>query len=320
MRLISAWRASPGPDTPRDYLMLGLKGFIMGCADIIPGVSGGTMAFITGIYPNLIAAINSFNLDLARNLLRWDLAAALAGVHLRFLAPLLLGIAVAVVSAARVINELLAAHPEQVWALFFGLIAASVIVVARQVRHKTPAVLATAVLAAVAAFFLVGLIPLTTPDDWWFLFLCGMLAICAMILPGISGAFILLILGKYQFMTAALKSPFVPLNLFHILVFLAGAVVGIIAFAKLLKYLLDHFPSLTMAGLAGFMIGAMRKIWPWKETLETKLVAGKEIALVQQNVLPAQWDTPLLVCLGLMALGFVMVMVLDRVAGYQEEA
>lgn len=320
MRLISAWRHSPGPDCPRDYLMLALKGFIMGCADIIPGVSGGTMAFITGIYPRLIAAINSFNLDLVKNLLRWDLPAALAGVHLRFLIPLLLGIAVAVVSAARVINDLMIAHPQQVWSFFFGLIAASVIVVAREVKHKTPAMLAVALLAAVAAYFLVGLIPLTTPNDWWFLFLCGMLAICAMILPGISGAFILLILGKYQFMTAALKNPFVPLNLAYILIFLAGAVVGIIAFAKLLKYLLDHFPNLTMAGLAGFMIGAMRKIWPWKETLETRLVDGKEIAVVQQNVLPAGWDAALYVCLGLMLLGFILVMMLDRVAGNREEA
>lgn len=320
MNLLQAFKESPGPQSWPQALLLWLKGFGMGTADIIPGVSGGTIALITGIYAKLVAAINSFDLAFARRLLRWDLSGALAGVHLRFLLPLLLGIATAIVLTSRVIHYLLLNHAVLVWSLFFGLIAASMLVVGRKVGRFTPAVGLAALLAAAAAFWLVGVIPVQTPEGLWFIFLSGAVAICAMILPGISGAFILVILGKYALMTGALKAPFEPANLLLILVFLAGALVGILAFAKLLNFLLARYHDLTMAALAGFMLGAMRKIWPWKEVLRTETIGGKPMVVQEANIWPPAIDGEFWAAVGLALLGLAVVLVIDRVSRRGEQA
>ncbi len=314
MDLKQAFKASPGPDSWPQAFLLWLKGLGMGTADIIPGVSGGTIALITGIYGRLVAAINSFDTRLARRLWRRDWAGALAGVHLRFLLPLLLGIATAIVLASRLIHHLLANYAVEVWSLFFGLIAASVLVVGRKVGRLTPAVVVVGLVFTAVAFWLVGIIPVQTPSTPWFIFLCGAVAICAMILPGISGAFILVILGKYALMTGALKNPFDPGNLLLIVVFLAGALLGILAFAKLLNFLLTRFHDLTMAALTGFMLGAMRKVWPWKEVLETRVIGGKVLVVREANILPPRADADFWVAVGLMLLGLAVVIILDRVS------
>lgn len=313
MKFTQAFKNSPGPDTWPQALVLWIKGFGMGTADIIPGVSGGTIALITGIYHRLIAAINSFDLSFARRVFTGKFSEALAGVHLRFLLPLLLGIAMAIVLTSRVIHYLLLNHAVEVWSLFFGLIAASMLVVGRQVGRLTPATILVWALFTVIAFVVVGIIPVQTPDALWFIFICGAVAICAMILPGISGAFILLILGKYALLTGALKDPFNPTNLLLIAVFMAGALVGILSFSRLLNFLLARFQDLTMAALAGFMLGAMRKVWPWKEVLETQMIRGKEHVLTEANVLPEAMDEQFWLAVGLMILGAVLVLIIDRV-------
>ncbi|EPR30718.1 protein of unknown function DUF368 [Alkalidesulfovibrio alkalitolerans DSM 16529] len=284
----------------------------MGVADVIPGVSGGTIAFITGIYDQLVESIRSFDVAFLRLLMRGQFVAAFEHVHFRFLAPLLFGIAVAIVSMARIMHHVMDHYPVQTWALFFGLIAASILVVGRQIKPFRPTNVALVLCGTLAAYWIVGLIPVETPDESWFIFVCGALAICAMILPGISGAFILLVLGKYHFITAAVKNPFVHESIGIIAVFGAGCVVGIMGFSRLLHWLLLHRRAATISILTGFMLGAMRKIWPWKEVLETRVMGVREFVIREANVLPRAVDVEFWTALALMCAGFLGVMLLER--------
>ncbi len=309
----AAWEVTPGPKTRQEHLMLTLKGFCMGTADIIPGVSGGTIAFITGIYDQLLAAISSVNVTFVKKLLQFDLKGALSEIHLRFLITLFIGIAVAIVSTARVMHYLINEHPVPTWALFFGLIAASIIVVGKTIEEWNGVTLLAMGIGGVTAYFIVGLIPVTTPEAPWFIFFSGMIAICAMILPGLSGSFLLLILGKYAFVTGAIKNPFNLDNIVIIITFASGCLVGLLGFARILKYLLNHYHTWTMAFLTGIMIGAMRKVWPWKEVLETVEIRGKVHVLAEQNVLPTL-DAQFALAAVLMVIGFVLVMGLERIS------
>lgn len=301
----------PGPRTWPQALLLMVKGLCMGGADIIPGVSGGTVAFITGIYEDLLNAVRSVNLRAMRALLRLDLASALHEIHLRFLLPLVLGIGTALVGLAGVMHWLLTEHPVPTWSLFLGLIGASILVVGRKVDHWTAGAWGTFAAGAGAAWLIVGLIPVSTPESLWFIFLCGMIAICAMILPGISGSFLLLILGKYAYVTGALRNPFDASNLTVLAIFACGCLVGLAGFSRLLSWLLARHHGLTVAMLTGFMLGAMRKVWPWKETLESVVIRGKMHVLAEHNVLPQTLDTQVLVALGLMLVGAGVVLGLE---------
>lgn len=308
-----AWLASPGPRRAADAAWLAVKGFCMGCADIIPGVSGGTIAFITGIYEDLLAAIKSFDLAAVRRLLRGDLRAALSGLHLRFLVPLLGGIGCALLAMARVVHHLLEHHPVLIWSVFFGLIAASIWVVGRRVGRWGGPTAAGAVLGAVVGWLVVGLIPVQTPDALWFIFFSGAVAICAMLLPGVSGAFLLLVLGKYATITATLKNPFDSGNLLLIMVFGAGCVAGVLGFSRLLHWLMTRHHDLAVAGLTGLMAGAMRKVWPWKDVLETAQV-GRKIIVLREALAWPPLDASVVLPLCLMLAGAVAVLLLDRLA------
>ena len=315
---INTWRdaffASPGPTSIRNAVILCLKGICMGSADVIPGVSGGTIALITGIYENLIVAIKSIDLSTVRKLLKLDIKAALAHVHFRFLLCLFLGIGLAIISLARLMNYLLHAHPIETWSLFFGLIAASILVVGKQVTDWIGVTGICFIAGVLAAALIVNLIPVATPETLWFIFLCGVVAICAMILPGISGAFILLILGKYEFITATLKDPFLLQNLIIIIVFLAGCSVGLLGFSRVLNFLLQKFHNLTLGFLTGLMTGSMLKIWPWKEVLESRIIRGKEHVLSTRNILPETLGSEFFMAVSLAVIGFIFVLVLERVS------
>ena len=265
------------------YIVLALKGCAMGMADVVPGVSGGTIAFISGIYEELLDSIRSVDATALRLLLRFRLAEFWRHINGRFLLPVLLGIAVAIFSLARLMTYLLTNHPIAIWSFFFGLIVASALLVARQIgRWDWRTVLAFAVGAA-AAWWITVATPAETPDDWWFVMLSGAIAICAMILPGISGAFILLLLGKYQYIMHAVGEFDIPV----IAVFVIGAAAGIISFSHLLSWLLKHWHDVTVAVLMGFMVGSLNKVWPWKETVETYLDShGVAQPLVQNNIAP----------------------------------
>jgi putative membrane protein len=314
----STWKeaffASPGPDTMKKAGVLSLKGLCMGSADVIPGVSGGTIALITGIYEDLIQAIRSLDVTMIQKLLKLDLKGAMASIHIRFLLSLFAGIGIAIISLARLMNFLINYHPVFTWSLFFGLIAASILVVSRKVAFWTLRTGISLAIGIAAAAFIVNLIPITTPETLWFIFLCGIIAICAMILPGISGAFILLILGKYEFITATLKNPFLPQHLIIIIVFCLGCLIGLLGFSRLLNYLLKNFHNLTMAFLTGLMVGAMPKIWPWKQILATQIINGKSHITWGSNIVPEAFNTEVLAAIGLAIIGFVAVMVVERLA------
>ena len=315
-----AFFASPGPASVKKAGVLSLKGLCMGSADVIPGVSGGTIALVTGIYEDLIGALKSLDATMVKKALDFDLKGALACVHIRFLLSLFVGIGIAIISLARLMNFLLNHYPAFTWSLFFGLIAASILVVSRQVATWGPRTGISLVVGTVVAAFIVNLIPATTPEALWFIFLCGIVAICAMILPGISGAFILLILGKYEFITATLKNPFLPQNLMIIIVFCLGCLIGLLSFARLLDYLLINFRQLTMAFLTGLMVGSIPKIWPWKEILETKVIRGKSHVIWGANIMPETMNAEVLVALVLAIIGFIAVLIIERLARGEENA
>jgi putative membrane protein len=170
----------------------------------------------------------------------------------------------------------------------------------------------------VVAAFIVNLIPVATPEALWFILLCGIIAICAMILPGISGAFILLILGKYEFITATLKNPFLPQNLMIIIIFCLGCLIGLLSFSRLLNFLLTNFRQLTMAFLTGLMVGSLPKIWPWKEILETKIVRGKPHVIWGANIMPETMSAEVVLSLVLAIIGFIAVLMIERLARVRE--
>jgi len=314
----SSWKeafwASPGPRSLKSAALLYLKGVCMGSADIIPGVSGGTIALITGIYEKLLQAIKSADTGMVRKVLAFDIKGALALIHVRFLLCVFLGIGTSILSLARLMNYLLHYHPVPVWSLFFGLIAASVLIVGRRVDKWNTGTVIFFLAGAWAAYFIVNLIPVSTPEDSWFIFFSGMLAICAMILPGLSGAFILLIIGKYEFITATLKNPFSAHNILIILVFCSGCLVGLLGFSRILNYLLGKYHGLTLAFLTGLMAGCMQKIWPWKQVLEVRIINGHEQILWGGNILPPVFGIQVATAAGLALLGFLAVMVLEKLS------
>lgn len=298
--------------SPMGYVVIALKGFCMGAADVVPGVSGGTIAFITGIYEELLSSIRSFDLRFLRLLASRRIKEALDHTSWPFLSALLLGILLAVFTLARVLSWLLHNRPILIWSFFFGLILASAFTVGRHLEKWKRSHALWMCLGTIGAYFLVGMVPLSTPETIWFLFMSGALAICAMILPGISGSFILVLLGKYQYVLGAVNQR----DILTLMLVASGAVVGLATFVRLLSWLLKRYHDLTMALLTGFMLGSLRKVWPWKKTLESVLdVHGKEIVLSQANILPPRWDGEIAFAAGLAALGFVMVLSLNALAG-----
>lgn len=264
-----------------------LKGCAMGMADVVPGVSGGTIAFISGIYEELLDSIRSVGPEALKLLLRGRFGAFWRHINGSFLLPVLLGIAIAIFSLARLMTYLLTNHPIAIWSFFFGLIVASAVLVAKQIGKWNIKTVTAFVVGAAAAWWITVATPTETPDDWWFVMLSGAIAICAMILPGISGAFILLLLGKYQFIMQAVGDFNIPV----ILIFVVGAAAGIISFSHLLSWLLKNFHDITVAVLMGFMIGSLNKVWPWKEVVETYTDShGKILPLVESNVLPQTFE------------------------------
>lgn len=281
--------------------MLSVKGMCMGAADVVPGVSGGTIAFITGIYDELINSIKSINAASLKMFFTGKWGEFWKMINGKFLLFLLAGIGISVFSLAKIITWLLVAYPVLVWSFFFGLVLASTWFVGKDVKERNWKTGLGFLFGAALAFYITVATPAETPSHFLFIFLCGAIAICAMILPGISGSFILVLLGKYFFIMEAVKT----LDLKVIAIFGMGACVGITSFSRLLSYALSHMRNITLAVLSGFMLGSLNKVWPWKETLEG----------VEQNVAPNAfvWQA---VCLAL--LGFVMVYGIEKISSKSE--
>ncbi len=233
----------------------------MGAADIVPGVSGGTMAFILGIYEDLIEAIRLFGRrKFWSHVLSGKFRTALSLPRWNFLIPVGSGVLLAVALLSASLEHMLESSPTLVWSFFFGLVCASVWLVAARVKRWNSRYLVALIFGVLIAYVIVGLVPVETPNASWFLVLSGAIAICAMILPGISGAFLLVLLGKYEFVLSAVNSR----DVMSVAYIGIGAVVGIIVFSQVLGWLFKHYHDLTVALLTGLMIGSLRKIWPWK--------------------------------------------------------
>jgi putative membrane protein len=289
----------------KNPLGIALRGVAMGAADVIPGVSGGTIAFITGIYEELLETISNLNFGLIKTWRKEGFKAMWKAGNFNFLFALFAGIVLSIASLAILIQHLLEAYPIQVWGFFFGLIVASVWLVGKTVKNWNLKTIAGVIAGTVAAYFITIMGPSEESQNLIYIFICGAIAVCAMILPGISGSFILLLLGAYETVLGAVSDAVTALkdgnydlvfsNGLTIIVFIAGCLIGLITFSKLLNWLFKKAHDLTIAILTGFLIGSLNKIWPWKKTLEwfTK-PDGEMVPLVQENASPSsytEWAT-----------------------------
>jgi putative membrane protein len=279
----------------------------MGSADVVPGVSGGSMAFILGIYGQLLEAIAGFDLALLALLRRGAWAEAAARVHLGFLVPLLAGLMAAVLLLVRPITWLYVAHPVFLFAFFFGLIVGSIVLIAQHAHWGASGLVAMAAGAAAALIF-VTRVPVTLPHDPFTLFWSGAVAIMAMILPGISGSFLLLVLGQYQHVMEAVKA----LDLATLVPFALGCATGLVAFVRLLRWLLERWHGQTVALLVGFMAGSLWKIWPFRTVLESTTNAKGKLIVLRDALAAPRSGGELAVALSLGALGVALVVGLEQ--------
>jgi hypothetical protein len=292
----------------KEYGLLVLKGMGMGAADVVPGVSGGTIAFIVGIYEELIDSIKSINAASLKMLFTGKIAAFWKAINANFLFSIVGGIAISIFSLAKLITWLLTDHPVLVWSFFFGLVLASTWFVSKDIKKWDWKTILSFIIGAVVAFYITVATPAETPSNLFFIFLCGAIAICAMILPGISGSFILVLLGKYFYIMEAVKT----FNIKVMLVFICGAAIGITSFSRVLSFALRRFHDITIAVLAGFMLGSLNKVWPWKTVVETYFDShGVEKPLIEVNSMP---DHLIGEAVGLMVLGFAIVYFLEKLS------
>jgi len=291
-----------------------LFGLMMGGADIIPGVSGGTVALILGIYERLVTAISRFDATWLGHVRRHEWGDAFARIDFRFLLALGSGIVLGIASLASAITYFREHHPEPTRAVFFGLILGSCVMVARMIQRFNAASAGLIVLAAAAAYWLVAYVPdRHPPEGYAYLFLCGMVAICAMILPGISGAFILLILGKYGEVTGAIRDlahgQITVSALATLVVLAAGCAVGLLGFSKVLRWLLARHETPTMAVMCGLMFGSLRKIWPFQR-ITIREIQGHTFE-DSENLWPEAWNSGEWLAVGLVAAAVAAVFLLD---------
>lgn len=309
--------------TLTEYIGLAFRGACMGASDIVPGVSGGTMAFILGIYEELIDSIRTIGRPhFIQAALRLRIKELFTILNWPFLLAVGLGILFSILTMSQILETLLVEQPVYLWSFFFGLILASIFTVSKRIRRWSLPLIVATLVGAAGAYIVVGLVPLQTPNGWWFLLLSGALASCAMILPGISGAFILVLLGKYQFVLSAVNDrDFITLGLVAV-----GAGLGLVTFAQILGYLFKKYHDMTVAVLIGLMIGSLRKVWPWKmdvawleDSAGMRILDshGEQIVTQQSNFLPdlsnATGEVAVAVVLALVGIGLILL--LDYLAG-----
>ena len=284
----------------------------MGAADVVPGVSGGTIAFISGIYEELIDSISNINIKNLKLLKEEGFVSLWRALNGNFLLSLVIGIAISIISLARVIKYLLENQPILIWSFFFGLVLASIIYVAKQINKWRIGTIILLFAGALTAYFITTLTPQDANPSYPYVFLSGALAICAMILPGISGSFILLLLGMYKPVLDAIHDR----NVMLLITLISGAIVGLLSFSRILKWLFDHYENLTLAVLTGFILGSLNKIWPWKEVLETEIINGKTKILKEESIFPGSYegDPQLLWALLLGFTGFMFIILLEKLA------
>ena len=295
-----------------DYFFITLKGMAMGAADVVPGVSGGTIAFISGIYEELITSINNINLSLLKTLKTDGFKVFWNKVNGNFLLALFIGIGISVISLAKFISWLLVNQPILLWSFFFGLVVASIFFVGKSITKWNIGTIVMFVIGVVVAYYITTIPPSENVDSLPFLFLSGALAICAMILPGISGAFILVLLGSYQTILDAVHGRDIKI----IITVAVGCLFGLLSFARILKWMFSHYKNMTLALLTGFILGSLNKIWPWKKILETKTFGEKVITIKDDNISPFAFeeDNQLIYAIVLAIIGFSLIFTMERFA------
>ena len=299
----------------------------MGAADVVPGVSGGTIAFISGIYQELIDSINKVDLSFFSSWKKNGFKTAWQQINGNFLLALVLGIAISILSFSKIIMHLLATQPILVWSFFFGLVIASIYFVGKQITSIKSLTILTFIFGTILSYYITIAQPVASPDSYPYLFLSGFVAIIAMILPGISGAFILLLMGSYAVVIGTINSfreavlSFNLQLLFQSLLklgtFAIGAILGLKLFSKVLHWMFDNHRNTTLALLTGFMLGSLNKVWPWKKVLSTRIDShGNEVTFMDKSILPQYFEgeNQLIIALVLMVVGFLTIFILEKVA------
>jgi len=306
--------------TNKQYALLTLKGMAMGAADVVPGVSGGTIAFISGIYEELISTIDSINLSALKTLSKEGMKPFWKQINGTFLVFLFSGIILSVALLSSIVIGLLSSHPILVWSFFLGLIIASIWLVGKTVTKWNVKTTFGLIIGTGIALWVSSIQTVASVDANWYIVLSGAIAICAMILPGISGSFILILLGSYHTVYGAIKD----LNFMIIGLFGLGCILGLLSFSKVLKYLFTKFKNVTIAILTGFMIGSIYKVWPWKIKIGTEPLVvhsdGREDYMMS-NVLPGGYedDSQLVLSILCLLIGIVLIVVLERVGPKEEK-
>ncbi len=298
---------------------------MMGSADVVPGVSGGTIAFITGIYEELIKTIDGLDFGVLKDLFSKGFKTTVVKYNLGFLGSLALGIAISILSLSKIITYLLDNHPVLLWAFFFGLVLASVIYIGKQITKWNAGVIVAIIIGTGISYYITIAEPLGSPDSWWYIIFSGFIAIIAMILPGVSGAFLLLLLGSYKTILGSISGLIAAISdgnwsealqlIGNLAYFALGCVIGLKVFSRVLTWLFENYENLTLALLTGFMIGSLNKLWPWKEVIEYRVNShGEEVPFLEESVMPGAFDgDPQLVLAGILALiGFVLILGLEK--------
>lgn len=293
------------------HIFIMLKGMAMGIAELVPGVSGGTIAFVTGIYEEFISSINNISISTFKILKNEGFKAFWIALNGNFLVVLFGGMIISMLSLSKLISWLLEFHPIPIWSFFFGLVLASVIFVAKAISKWNIASVLLFALGTAIAFYITTLPPSANADSLPFLFFSGALAICAMVLPGISGAFILVLLGSYKTILDAVND-----KDFKIIITVAlGVIFGILSFARVLKWMFANYKNPTLAILTGFILGSLNKIWPWKNVLDVIKIGKKEI-IIDENISPFAFegDSQLTFAIITALIGFSLIFILEKTA------
>lgn len=303
----------------KDNLLTYLKGMAMGAADVVPGVSGGSIALIAGIYEKLLDSINAIDLEAFHLLRKGEIKTLWLKVNGSFLLALLLGIFTSILTLANLITYLIKTNPIPVWSFFCGLIIISALIILRDVKKWNILAIFALPVGIAIAYWITGMAPGSSDNNLLFIFGAGMIAICAMILPGISGSFLLLVMGKYEYILNAL----VEKDLLTLGVFALGCAVGILAASRAISWLLKHYPAITISILSGFMLGSINKLWPWKKVLSFRLSSsGEQEPFLTENIWPHHYlsvtgeEPYFLAAIFAFCFGILLVIGLERLAHY----
>ena len=317
----------------KDYLIITFKGIAMGAADVVPGVSGGTIAFISGIYEELIESIDTINFDVFKIWKQKGFKTAWTSINGSFLLALFSGIAISILSLAKLIKWLLHNEPILLWAFFFGLVLASILYIGKQIKSWSPKIIIAILITSILSYFITLAEPFASPDSPFYLLFCGFIAIIAMILPGVSGAFILLILGAYETAINTINNLIEGVStgnwdilkdaLLNFFMLGIGAIIGLKVFSKVLNWMFKHHKNTTLAILTGFMIGSLNKIWPWKNVLKTRINSeGLEVTALDESILPISYngDPNILFAVIFIVIGFATILILESLGNKKSKA